>query len=142
MIKTILVASDGSKHAHHAAEKALELAKQLGSDVSITLFHVVSKTISRGELIHHNLNIRAMLEGDAHQALMRTELLFKKENIPFDLQVVMGDPAQEITRKANMESYDLVIIGSRGLNKMKELIMGSVSREVAHSVWGPVLIVK
>ncbi|AWP25264.1 MULTISPECIES: universal stress protein [Paenibacillus] len=142
MIRKILVASDGSKHAHHAAEKALELAKQLGNEVTVTLCHIVSKPISRGQLIQSNFNVRSLLESEAHEALIRTELLFKKEDVPFELHVAMGEPAEEIIKKANLESYDLVIVGSRGLNKIKELVMGSVSREVAHAVWCPVLIVK
>ncbi|MDU2241801.1 MAG: universal stress protein [Paenibacillus sp.] len=142
MIKKILVASDGSKHAFRAAEKALEMTKQLGEGVSVTLCHIVSKPISRGELIHSKFDVKSLLENEAHQALIRIELLFRNENVPFNLHVAMGEAAEEIIQKANMENYDLVIVGSRGLNKLKELVIGSVSREVAHGAWCPVMIVK
>lgn len=46
MIQKILLATDGSSHAFRAAEKTVELAKQLGQ-CGVTLIHVSSKIPSR-----------------------------------------------------------------------------------------------
>lgn len=43
---------------------------------------------------------------------------------------------------ANKGSYDIVIIGSRGLNSLQEMVLGSVSHKVVKRVVCPVLIVK
>lgn len=141
MIQKILIATDGSRHAHHAAEKALELAKCLG-EVSITLLHVTPKITSRNNLIQANFDVRSLLEDEAHQAIIRTEVLFLRAGMPFYLAVALGNPVEEIVKKVEEGSFDLLVMGSRGLNKLQEFVMGSVSNEVLHKVKCPVLIVK
>lgn len=43
---------------------------------------------------------------------------------------------------ANRGNFDIVIIGSRGLNSFQEMVIGSVSHKVAKRANAPVLIVK
>jgi nucleotide-binding universal stress UspA family protein len=110
-------------------------------DAKVTLFHV-STSVGRVNLLKSKFNVKSLLEEDAHQAIIRTEYKFKQEGLPFDLDVALGDPAEEIVRKAKREAYDLIIIGSRGLTVFKELLLGSVSQRVVHEVKCPVMIVK
>lgn len=44
---------------------------------------------------------------------------------------VEGDPAEIILGVAKDEKADLIVLGSRGLGRLKVLLMGSVSRKVA-----------
>jgi len=141
MFQKILLATDGSKHAHRAAEKAVELALQLGN-VSVTLFHVTPEIPSKNKLIEANFNVQSLLEKDARLAIIKTEFLFKNEKIPYHLAVALGDPVEEIVKKAETEGYDLLIVGSRGLNKLQEFVIGSVSKRVVHMVKCPVMIIK
>ena len=50
-------------------------------------------------------------------------------------------PATEIIRLVEQNDYDVIVIGNRGLNGIKEY-MGSVSHKVLHGVQIPVLIAK
>ena len=106
------LAIDGSMHAHRAAEKTVEFALQLGN-VSVTLFHVTLEIPSKNSLIQANFDIQSLLEKEARLAIIQTERLFKQEKIPYNLAVGLGDPAEEIVKKAEIEGYDLLIIGSR-----------------------------
>lgn len=119
----------------------MELALQLGN-VVITLFHVSPEISSRNSLIQANFDIRSLLEKEARLAIIKTELLFKQEKIPYNLAVGLGDPAEEIVKKAETEGYDLLIVGSRGLNKLQEFVIGSVSKKIVHVVKCPVMIIK
>ena len=141
MFQNILLATDGSTHAYRAAEKAVELALQLGN-VSVTLFHVTHEIPSKNSLIQANFNVQSLLEKEARLAIIKTEFLFKNQNIPYTVAVALGDPAEEIVKKAEMEGYDLLIVGSRGLNKLQEIVIGSVSNRVVHMVKCPVMIIK
>ncbi|MFD2673216.1 universal stress protein [Marinicrinis sediminis] len=140
MYSRILVATDGSAHANRASEHALNLARQFPG-AHVTLFHV-TPSLSRGHLIKSQFDIKSMLEDEAHQHITRTECNFREAGIPFQVEVALGDPAAEIIHKAETEAFDLLILGSRGLNKFKEFVLGSVSNQVAHEVKCPVLIVK
>jgi nucleotide-binding universal stress UspA family protein len=53
-----------------------------------------------------------------------------------------GDPASTILEQANKGSFDLVILGSRGLSRVKRLLMGSVSQKVSQLSKCSVLVVK
>ena len=51
-----------------------------------------------------------------------------------------GDPGDVIVRAA--EDADLVVVGSRGLNPIQRLLLGSVSSKVVHRAECDVLVVR
>ena len=46
--------------------------------------------------------------------------------------LLQGNPASIILDYSKKEKFDLLIMGSRGLGKFKELILGSVSGKIVH----------
>ena len=51
-------------------------------------------------------------------------------------------PSVEICKFAESEKIDLIVMGSRGLSEIKELLIGSVSSEVLHHAPCPVTIIR
>jgi hypothetical protein len=51
-----------------------------------------------------------------------------------------GKPGEVITRVAHQEKSSLIVIGSRGLSKLKRTIQGSVSDYVLHHAHCPVIV--
>ena len=49
-----------------------------------------------------------------------------------DVQIVDSSPADAIMGAAEFEQADMIIMGSRGLGKFADLLMGSVSHKVSH----------
>lgn len=142
MFTNILLATDGSAHAERAAQAAVELAQNLSSDVTITIIHVSADAPSRSKLMEAHFDVKSVLEAEAHRAITKTEDYFKTAGVPYQLKVALGDPADQIVELAAKGSYDMIVIGSRGLNVVSEVLMGSVSRKVSHHAKCPVLIVK
>jgi len=66
----------------------------------------------------------------------------KKGNIEAKGELLMGDAATEILNYAAENNIDLLIAGSRGLSRLKSLLLGSVSRKLVHYAKCSVLIVK
>lgn len=60
---------------------------------------------------------------------------------PWQLHVVMGDPAECILETAADLQVANIIIGSRGLNAMQGLLLGSVAYKVMHLATVPVTVV-
>ena len=56
--------------------------------------------------------------------------------------VEVGSPAKIICRIAREKEYDLVIMGSRGLNVLEDIVLGSVSHYVLSHAPCPVMIVR
>ena len=70
------------------------------------------------------------------------EDLFHQAGVRVKSVIVQGAPGPAIVSHANEHPYDLVIIGSRGLNLVQEFVLGSVSHKVAKHVKAPVLVIK
>jgi len=139
MFKKILLASDGSKHALRATDKAIDLAK-LVDDATIEIIYVVDFEVSKSDVLH-----AADLKSIQHarkQRLQSTEQKIKEAGVNFATTILHGEPGPTIVSYANKNSFDIVVVGSRGLNTLQEMVLGSVSHKVAKRVECPVLIVK
>lgn len=53
-----------------------------------------------------------------------------------------GHAVEEIIRACREGRLDLVVIGARGLSRIKEIVLGSVSDGVTRHAHCPVLVVK
>lgn len=139
MYKRILVAVDGSENSHRAARHAAQLAG-LSSGTVVEVLYVLDFDRTRTDVIHNagsdDLHI------DRKKRLIPIEKAFEQLEISYKLVIKHGDPGPIIIQFANSGEFDLVVLGSRGLNSFQEMVLGSVSHKVAKRVSAPVLIVK
>lgn len=139
MYQKILLAADGSEHSKRAAAEALKMAKMF-RDAAVTLLYVVDYQKARTEVLHDKQS--EQLHYHRRQLLLPLEEIFNAAGVPVEVKTLHGTPGPTIIRHANENSYDIVFIGSRGLNAFQEMVLGSVSHKVAKRVQAPVIIVK
>lgn len=139
MYKKILVAVDGSDNSKRAAEHAAKIAS-LCTETKVDVLYILDYDRTRTDYIH-NMG-RDDLHIDRKNRLAPIESKFEQYNVKHELIIKHGDPGPTIIISANEGKYDLVIVGSRGLNTFQEMVLGSVSHKVAKRVNAPVLIVK
>ena len=65
-----------------------------------------------------------------------------QERVNYDLKILRGDPGNTLVKYADENEIELIVIGNRGLSKLQEMVMGSVSHKVIQKANCPVLIVK
>jgi nucleotide-binding universal stress UspA family protein len=139
----ILVGIDGSEVSLQALEKAVDLARQLGSEITVVSVINEMKMPFSAEFglwareSHENL-IRKVLES------LNSAIFIIRENHPdmkVDARIEEGRPAKKIIEIADAEGFDLIVLGRRGNGLVDNLIMGSVSSEVVRTSHRPVLIV-
>ncbi len=139
MYKRILVAVDGSENSHRAAKHAAQLAS-LCLEVAVEILYILEFDRTRLDVLDNacidDLHI------DRKKQLTPIEEAFKQHQIPYKLVIKHGEPGPTIVNFANSSAFDLVVLGSRGLNSFQEMVLGSVSHKVAKRVTAPVLIVK
>lgn len=70
------------------------------------------------------------------------EKMAAEAQVDYEIKILHGEPGPAIVNHANENDFDLVVIGSRGLNVFQEFVLGSVSHKVAKRANCPVLIVK
>lgn len=139
MYKRILVAVDGSENSKRAAEHAAIIASST-TDTHVEVLFVVDYDRTRTDFIP---NIETEdLHFKYQERLAPIKGAFEKKRIAYELVIKHGDPGTTIVSFANRGGFDLVVIGSRGLNSFQEMVLGSVSHKVARRANAPVMIVK
>lgn len=138
MFKKILLASDGSEHSLRAGERAIELAKCYPSS-KIDIVYVIDGKSSKDDVLQ---NWGADASDKRKQKLQMIEHKAKQANIGYETTFLHGEPGPTIVEYANENEFDAVVIGSRGLNRFQEMVLGSVSHKVAKRAKCPVMIVK
>jgi len=139
MFNKILLAADGSEHSLRATEKAIFLT-QNNPAATIEIVYVVNSETSKSDVLRE-------LDTDAitlkrHQKLVPTQEKLKQAKVDFKVTFIHGEPGPSIVKYANDGKYDVIVIGSRGLNGLQEFVLGGVSHKVAKRANCPVLIVK
>jgi nucleotide-binding universal stress UspA family protein len=147
LIEKILVAIDGSEHADKALDFALDLAEKYSATVTIINVFQVPMPGYLGEPFAYPLaladftkEVKAVHEKILSKALKRAKEL--KPNLKISTMLKEGRPADEIVETVKEGNFDLIIMGHRGLGKVKEFFLGSVSDRVADEAHCLVLIVK
>ncbi|MDZ8050882.1 MAG: universal stress protein [Aulosira sp. ZfuVER01] len=139
MLKTILVALDGSEIAERVIQSLNEFV--LSQDSKVILCHVFPTPDSEMELPADRPHSESPTFSYFH---IEKQLQSYQESLSVnsELELVTGDPADEIIRLANIYKADLIVIGSRGLTGMKRIVQGSVSSQVVEEAGCSVLVVK
>lgn len=137
MYKHILLTVDGSDNALRAAEHAIQLAKL--TEAKVDLINVIDFDEARSEMIQTSDSELTELRRLRYQPTV--DLLIENE-IEHEVFVFHGNPGLVIVEHANDIDYDLILVGSRGLNSLQEMFLGSVSHKVIQRANCPVLVVK
>jgi nucleotide-binding universal stress UspA family protein len=141
-IKEILVPVDGSENSIRAAKFAMEMASEM--NIGVRLFYVFPA--ASVEVI----GIAGMSRTDidqAAQAAAQRAFDQTREGIGDALidnvvqETSIGDPAEEIIRFTEDDHSVLVVVGRRGLSRMRSLMLGSVSDKILRHAKSPVTVI-
>jgi nucleotide-binding universal stress UspA family protein len=152
MIDRILVATDASAASNRALKMAVQFAGQHNAELLIV--HVI-----RDMQIPFEIKEIPELEfnkfeafNDAREEVMRkiaeTVLRTAKEKAEkagadkVQTAIGTGDPATSILGFAKRRKVDMIVVGTRGLGKLKGTILGSVSRKITNNAETTCLIVR
>ncbi|WP_394121896.1 universal stress protein [Planococcus donghaensis] len=139
MYNRILLAVDGSEHSERAAKEAVKLAS--GSPESeVTIVFVADYDNAKYEVLHSGSSVELDLK--RRKKLQPIEEALATGKINYKLEILHGTPGPAIVEYTNKEKFDVLVIGSRGLNSLQEMVLGSVSHKVVKRANCPVLIVK
>lgn len=156
-MKKILVGIDGSEKAREALDKAVEIAKKMGSEIEI--LNVVEPLTFPSGIYPSALGVGVPrtppsptwvtryyddYRNEHEKILTQTyeDVVEENPDLKIKKKVVEGLPATEIVKEAKKGGFDLIVVGARGLGFVEELFLGSVSDIVVDKSPIPVLIVK
>ena len=148
--KRILVPYDGSKYSKKALNEAIEISKKFFSmiyivnvidvalDTPTNILHELAnkklRKLTRSLLVSENLRIDTVLKNTMKSCM--------KMGIEVRCEVMVGNPIDSLLRFSKNHKIDLIILGSRGLTKVRKIMaLGSVSRKISEEAKCPVMIV-
>lgn len=141
MFTNILVPIDGSDNSYRALDAALLLSEKLGSN--ITVIHVMEEVpithIGSEKMLNELLKA---YKKENQDILLKCTEIANQKGLTIKTLLLQGNPASAILDYIKKEKFDLVIMGSRGLGKFKELILGSVSSKIVHHSPCAVLLIR
>jgi nucleotide-binding universal stress UspA family protein len=147
MIKKILVATDASAASNRAVSMAAYMAAC--HEAELLILHVIRDMqlptlVKKAPELEDFANAREdILRQVAENILQEAEVRAKKGGAKkIQTAIGSGDPASSVIGFAKRRNIDIIVIGTRGLGKIKEVLMGSVSRKIANSAEANCLIVR
>jgi nucleotide-binding universal stress UspA family protein len=148
-IRRILVAYDGSENSDMALEAALDLAEKHSPIITILNILSIEKVLDSWNpfpnLLKRKVDNKLKEEEIKRNEILSTALEKAKKTHPtlkVSTSLMKGDPVERIVEIAEEEDYDLVVMGSRGLSGLKEVVLGSVCDKVADRISASILILK
>jgi nucleotide-binding universal stress UspA family protein len=142
-IKKILFATDFSEGSKNALPYAVDLAKHYGAKLFVVhVIYDMAKTT--GWYVPHTSldEVYADLEKSARTELAKT---FTEEMRGFkDIEhiVLKGIPYEEITKYADVNQVDLIVLATHGRTGLDRLLFGSTAEQVVRYAPCPVLSVR
>lgn len=153
-LKHLLLATDGSECAVHAARFAGMLARATGAQISIITVHNDDAVMlnAMGPAVWPTTvpysvmtaaEIRQTVEDHAATALLpeTAAACGADANIAARTQL-WGQIAEQICSYAKQHECDLIVLGTRGRSSFSKLLLGSVSVQVTNHAHCPVTLVR
>ena len=144
MFKHILVPIDGSATATFAVAKAAELAKTLGSKV--TVVYVIDPYPFTGvgaDFAYGQTQYLSAATAEANAVLDAAKSTMQAAGVVVDAALSEGHAVhQGILDTLKSTGADLIVMGSHGRRGLEKLMLGSVTQRVLGAVHVPVLVVR
>ena len=138
MIKSILLAYDGSAPADKAYAFALDIAKKYAADLYVL-------AVARPPEFGDDVETEAIIENSKkHYQKVLAPLKAQAPSLGARLhfEVAVGHPAEQIIRHAEQFKAELIVIGHRGKSLFERLRLGSVSKQVIQYAHCSVTVVR
>lgn len=140
MFKKVLLAVDGSPYS----DKAVAVAKDLleaGSIGSIDIVNIALGQVDQNYYMGSNIS-ESLIAGAKESGkivLEKAQRVFADQPA-VQTKLLVGAAAKKLVDMSG--NYDLIIMGSRGLNAVSRVLVGSVSSKVSQHADCPVMLVR
>ena len=152
-ITKILIPVDGSKPSDKAAEYAVNMAKRRKAKlVAVHVMHLpayaLTPTPIEGMPTHMVTPIPVTISNEerkmAENYLNKVKKMAKRAKVKIETKIIEDQPSivHAITKIAEKEGCDLIVMGTKGRTGIKRFLLGSVASGVLTYAPCPVLVVR
>jgi len=139
-----VIAIDGSVNALRAVDHVIKLVAVDGQNGSLELHLVnVQPPFRRAVSTHISADqIKQYHQEEGMKELEEARKRLDRAGVKYDYHLFVGDPAEVLTRYAKDNGCHQIVMGTRGMGSVSNMLMGSVATKVIHLTDVPVLLVK
>ena len=152
-ITKILVPVDGSKPSDKAAEYAIDIAKRRKADlIAVHVMHLpayaLTPTPMEGMPSHVVTPIPLTISNEerkmADNYLNKVKEMAKRAEVEIEAKIIEDQPSivHAITKIAEKEGCNLIVMGTKGRTGIKKFLLGNVASGVVAYAPCPVLVVR
>ncbi|MFZ7127571.1 MAG: universal stress protein [Desulfobacterales bacterium] len=137
--KRILCGTDLSDNSNPAIVYGIALAREFQG--VLTICHVVDMPVPSmyGEAY---IEPKDHLERSEAYARERIQEIMAGQNIQWEIEIAVGNPADELGRIAREREADVALAATRGRRGLKRLLIGSVTERLIQTLPCPLLVVR
>jgi nucleotide-binding universal stress UspA family protein len=138
-VRRVLVPVDGSAGSERGLAYADLVARLTGAEIVVVVAFDPPLAIRRRGILQTE-HLQVEMEKDARDLATEAAELLIERGRSARAVIVRGDPAEGILEIAESEHADLIVMGRRGLGRLRGVLVGSVSERVARHAECPVLL--
>ncbi len=142
-MRRVLIPFDGSESARRALQYAIDFFREYGR-LTVHLLNVQDEPVVYGDYLTASLldSLGKAALRAADEVLAQAREPLEAAGLEYQAHTALGGVAEQVAHAVEAHSCDTVIMGTRGLGAVSNLLMGSVATRVVHQVKVPVLLVK
>lgn len=134
-VRRVVLGIDGSEGSVRAVRWAAGLAAPLGAEViAVHVFEPLAHLGASGDMQATEAEVARQLEEEWVRPLVDA-------GVEVDCRVLHGPPAEVLLDVAGRHDGDLIVVGARGLGRIRGIALGSVSSKLIQSAPCPVVVI-
>ena len=133
----ILVAVDGSEYSEAIVDQAISMGRVCNSTIyAISVVELYPESIALAPALEEKM------ASETRETLDRVKAKIEQENIACEtITRLGGQPHELIVQTAKEKGVDLIVMGTHGKTRLKNVFMGSVTERVIGNAVCPVMVV-
>jgi nucleotide-binding universal stress UspA family protein len=142
-MRKVLGPIDGSDNALRALNVAIgQLRSVPGAELHLLTVHPPVRVYGEIQVYASHERMEELAAQHARDILAPAEARPGSAGIRWGSEQLEGDPAETIVRRAADLGCDAIVMGTRGLGRVENLVLGSVAFKVVHLATVPVTLVR
>lgn len=141
-MQKLLIPFDGSDNAARALDYALRLAKRTPTQLHVVTVHPESVVYGEIQVYVSKEKMDELQRKHCEDILQSALDTARAAGVPVTSEILTGDTAAAIVARAEALGCDSIVMGTRGMGAVGNLVMGSVATKVVHLTKLPVTLVK
>jgi nucleotide-binding universal stress UspA family protein len=138
----LLLPVDGSDNALRAVKHALDSQTWYREPPEYHLLNVQSPIASGAvKCLFRSSSSTTTSRGGATQLKAARELL-TAAGVTFHAKIIVGEIESSVKRYAKEQAVSMIVMGTRGMGAVRNMVLGSIATKIIHSADLPVLLIK